>query len=747
MFNIDNILGKSKKTKTQIDDNISFERPKVLKQKVVAGKPVKIYNDGFVTDKKTINKVYSQIPDDVKIPLKFMTREQYLKKYINNQELKYGTTFNTSQKQEYLDERTPIYQNIKGRYTTKNNPYYKPAVIVFNDDDNKHNLKGKNFKKLTWHEYGHEFVEKNNIKLDPVLEEKFCDYLADQKVDNKSNKTPKQILQDFMSKNNISSDEYSKNMAWKTPKRTQHVTQITPREYLRKTGSPDYQDTHYYDYQTQQKEPIQKLSGYITSEDVEVDLPYVDTQESAHEGRHRALASELAGEKTIPVITPPPQTWRSPEVRDEFIQRRYPEGTHPIHEKEMRSVFDARFPTTYMDDKSLNVYEGILEEKDLLPTRDSTSKDMALLQKEDDYYDYYSDSDALDYYRDYRGLTLKIPKKLQGVPKKSLPSVDDISYFYDESPLEYAPDEIELKARPYGVSPRTWANVGDTEDSYDETKLTIYPVKRQQLVDRSELRLEEGDKVKFKIGQHVIDDAMVVEDSGGYLVNVGYINPYDGKYYETGFVRKSRFSKYDEETGNFKKINIKEIKDLDPKILKKLFMHETGHVVEKKRDLLDLYKREGLELAKSPSEYALKTYDRKAKIIGEESARHSASQEDIAESFAEWHPQVGAHHRYKKTEDGVTPTEEYKKRMEFFDTHLGPDFKKDMTPRQEYEYEQTPESYIEDAQDPRGDSRSEIYPDKTEEEYKQDFEKIKDVVEEKGEYTIEDIKKEENKNV
>lgn len=199
-MNFNNLFSKISKEIKQdkkIVNKNSFNKP--VKTKKISGKTVKIFNNNPIPKKQTIKKVYDKIPDDTNIPLKFMTREQYLNQYVDNQEKKHGKKFSVSQRSDYVNSRKKAYKNITGRYTTKNNPYYKPAVVVFNDNNNSKNIKGDEFKKFAWHEYGHEFIEKEGIKLNPDLEEDFCDYLAHLKVEKKDKRTPKKILKEYLS--------------------------------------------------------------------------------------------------------------------------------------------------------------------------------------------------------------------------------------------------------------------------------------------------------------------------------------------------------------------------------------------------------------------------------------------------------------------------------------------------------------------------------------------------------------------
>jgi len=185
----------------------SFPNLKPKKQFMLAGKSVQVFNNNPIPNKKVIENTYNQIPDDKNVPLQFMTRKQYYETYAKNQECVNGKPFNKEQKQQFFKSAKKRYGNIIGRYTTESNPYYAPAVVVFNDKDNLPNIKGKKFKDLAWHEFGHEYVEEKQIKMPLHKEEMFADRLA-------MNKTMQRQVNLDMSYNNTNSlktDVNSKN--------------------------------------------------------------------------------------------------------------------------------------------------------------------------------------------------------------------------------------------------------------------------------------------------------------------------------------------------------------------------------------------------------------------------------------------------------------------------------------------------------------------------------------------------------
>jgi hypothetical protein len=172
---IGNILSNIKKEQNSFKSENFF---KPIKQTTISGKSVQVFNNNPIPKRSVIKKVYDKIPDDKNIPLQFMTRKQYLTKYIKNQEKKNNIDFSKAQEQAFVKNRMPVYNNIIGRYTTKKNDYYPAAVVVFNDKDNFKNIKGKNFNKFALHEYGHELVEKQGMKMSLQNEETFADNIV-----------------------------------------------------------------------------------------------------------------------------------------------------------------------------------------------------------------------------------------------------------------------------------------------------------------------------------------------------------------------------------------------------------------------------------------------------------------------------------------------------------------------------------------------------------------------------------------
>lgn len=195
-------------------ETYSANNIKPVKEIKLADKPVQVFNNYPIPSKKLIEKTYNKIPDDTRIPLQFMTREQYVKQYVGNQEKQRGRPFDEKTKKEFFKNKKDKYSNIIGRYTTKQNPYYPPAVVIFNDPENQQNIKGKNFKKVAWHEYGHELAEKKKLNLDYETEEYFADRIADKGLKKNpfcDTRAKNKILQEIQYFELPAKDNYSKD--------------------------------------------------------------------------------------------------------------------------------------------------------------------------------------------------------------------------------------------------------------------------------------------------------------------------------------------------------------------------------------------------------------------------------------------------------------------------------------------------------------------------------------------------------
>ena len=167
-----------------------------------------------------------------------------------------------------------------------------------------------------------------------------------------------------------------KRMVWEEPKKLQYFEYMTPDEYLSKTlNRPErYKPETYFDIETKKEEPIQRLVDYIKSKDVKVELPHVDVDQdnifgrSEHEGRHRVFAAKKAGEDLVKVLVPPPNSWRTDDIKEEFVKRLTVNRSFPDEESDnrLKSVIDSPFPYDRMGLRERKVYQEILENKGLL---------------------------------------------------------------------------------------------------------------------------------------------------------------------------------------------------------------------------------------------------------------------------------------------------------------------------------------------------------------------------------------------
>jgi hypothetical protein len=183
---------------------------------------------------------------------------------------------------------------------------------------------------------------------------------------------------------------------WNIPKakqEAQYVKWMTPQEYLAKTGLDPFNNPRhkrmletYYDKETQKSEPIEKLGGYIKDPNVMVSIPFVGDYEADHEGRHRAYAAHLKGERQVPVIVRPPESWRAPEVVEAFIQKRFPDSGSD-YKAQWRRRFESTFPQSQMDRQSTEAFVSVLKDKDLWqedvsrPFKTVRNKDMTAAQR------------------------------------------------------------------------------------------------------------------------------------------------------------------------------------------------------------------------------------------------------------------------------------------------------------------------------------------------------------------------------
>ena len=166
-----------------------------------------------------------------------------------------------------------------------------------------------------------------------------------------------------------------KHMAWKRPEDYDYIEEMSPREYLRKTKSDnfgrsgDYIEEEYYDNETEKMENVSKLGERIKDQTSKVPIPFVEPS-GDHEGRHRALGAERQGIKKIPVKMPPPSSWRSKEVTNSFMEKRFKNAGDDYKEGWRKRIQRDNFPEERMDGDSRKAYVEALREKGLLKEGD-----------------------------------------------------------------------------------------------------------------------------------------------------------------------------------------------------------------------------------------------------------------------------------------------------------------------------------------------------------------------------------------
>ena len=550
---LNKLLGKAKKGNGSNKSKKMFNNFKPLKQTNISGKSVQTFNKHPIPKRSVIKKAYDKIPDNKNIPLQFMTRKQYLKKYVKNQELQNGSKFDTQTKQEFFKDKKSHYGNILGRYTTKSNPHYPAAVVVFNDPSNFNNIKGNKFDDLVFHEYGHELVEKQGMKMPLQKEEMFADHIADYGQERK-------IFSDKRAKNYalkklqlITSDNQSKNK-WDDSffkKSGVFVTKMSPREYLKRTtnnnmDTPIFKKRFelYHDTETDQQEPIEKLAGYIKSDDKNVGIPYIK-KNNDHEGRHRAWASLQNNEEDIYVGTTTPLNWRSDDVRDAFLQKRFGENPATYQTNPWVKKFkEADFLTQTMDLVSQRAYIEVLKEKGVyddasyMPDEDNISKNMARFTSTQE-----KEINTIDFSKDQRGkeiglgavgrvyevkdnpkYILKIDRDLDDGRQKNTDNVMGELKTYNDiinNPIIIPTKVVSVNGTKALLRPRL------KDMNYGMTKKEILPNNEQvnKMFSGVDLLTQGGYEINDGLQGGIGDDG------NPYLYDLGDVNNYDEKYY------------------------------------------------------------------------------------------------------------------------------------------------------------------------------------------------------------------------
>lgn len=153
-------------------------------------------------------------------------------------------------------------------------------------------------------------------------------------------------------------------MVWHTEP-GQYIEHISPKEFIRRAGLSEEESRKflgkYYDTEKKKLLPIEGLSKHIKSSKTKVYVPWHDDPSplaTGHEGRHRAYAAELAGEKLIPVAVPLPKEKRE-ELAEEFIKETFPDS-HFSYQNEWRERFRRGHPEQRMDTKTAKIFDKIL---------------------------------------------------------------------------------------------------------------------------------------------------------------------------------------------------------------------------------------------------------------------------------------------------------------------------------------------------------------------------------------------------
>ena len=155
-------------------------------------------------------------------------------------------------------------------------------------------------------------------------------------------------------------------------KEMHRIEYMSPEEYIEKTGlNPlrlgDEDFENYYDIEKRESRPIEELGEHIEDPDTKVRIPFVGDRSIfgvAHEGRHRAYAAMLEGEKEIPVVVPLDKDERE-ELAEEFISKRFPGHPDEPYLNEWRERFKGGFPESSMDKEGRDILKGILEEREI----------------------------------------------------------------------------------------------------------------------------------------------------------------------------------------------------------------------------------------------------------------------------------------------------------------------------------------------------------------------------------------------
>jgi hypothetical protein len=147
-------------------------------------------------------------------------------------------------------------------------------------------------------------------------------------------------------------------------RRAGHVVWMPPGKYLKLTGAKgdEYWLEEYHDTEERRSLPIGMLKEKM-EDGKQISIPFMYGYGS-QEGRHRAHAAKIVGEKVIPVLVESPAEKVNDDVAEEFINRSG-FNNDESYSNEWRSRFKRGYPDQYMDNEHKKIYKDILSEKGL----------------------------------------------------------------------------------------------------------------------------------------------------------------------------------------------------------------------------------------------------------------------------------------------------------------------------------------------------------------------------------------------
>ena len=520
---------------------------------------------------------------------------------------------------------------------------------------------------------------------------------------------------------------------------------------------------------------------------INVDAPY-GYSEHNQEGRHRTLGAQIAGQSTLPAAIKMPSKYTSPEVFEAFKDKMGKRGIKfaSSYEREWKGRFESGHPLNSMDSSSRQAYGEALIEKGLdtpWTESDTTSKDMAKV--------YHGTDALNAFWIGKEGIKTSKTLKAEGrmEPEQSDKTNPNKTYYFDNP--EHALSWAKVVGEQSGIKPavieadipddklvpdynmkfgKAYSYEGDVpvekikilkdiigkdslfvrseeEDEPTTTSPTLGVLSRGKEVYRSPYQKIEIAK-KRGLSEHHFPS---VDDIGYFFDNAPkeYAEAVDTiKLIPKGFrAGQNTWAQADamrdgglitvyprKKLGRYHKYEGHERlgEDNDPAHIRKILVHETGHIMGKP---IETEFRERFDIQTTPTKYPIKIlrreehaakywkqpdYQPSAYTDSMQRAKEQGSREDLAESFALWHPGIGSYHEKRKEGD-------IESRKKFFDEQFGKDFKRGMTPREEYEEVYSPETLIDEGL--HDEAMRERYEkgslSKPEVEYHKDYGKIK----------------------